>query len=70
MKKHSHDQIIKELNELLNEDVTNAFEEQLKDAGEHGIPSFIISNQEGKEIEVAVEWDKEADQLYYKILKD
>ncbi|WP_047985999.1 hypothetical protein [Ornithinibacillus californiensis] len=67
MEKLTHEEMIKRLNELLDEDVTKPFEEQLENAGEHGHPSFAVSNSEGKTVEIGVEWDKEADQLYFTI---
>ena len=63
----SHKQVINHLNKLLGEDVTSAFEEQLQNAGEHGYPSFSVENSKGKEIQVMVDWDKEADVLSYSI---
>lgn len=63
----NQEQTIHQLNELLGEDVTNLFEEGLKNAGEHGHPSFVVKNSKGAEIQVSVEWDKEADVLYYSI---
>ncbi|WP_010098775.1 hypothetical protein [Ornithinibacillus scapharcae] len=63
----SHEEVIKELKEILKEDITNRFEEELSNAGEHGEPSFMVENREGKAVEVFVEWDKEADQLFYSI---
>jgi hypothetical protein len=67
MDKLTHEEVIKQLNEILHEDVTKAFEEQLENAGEHGHPNFSVSNNEGKTVEIGVEWDKEADQLYFSI---
>ncbi|MFS0672146.1 hypothetical protein [Ornithinibacillus sp. 179-J 7C1 HS] len=67
MNQLSHEEVIKQLNKLLSEDVTEVFEEQLREAGEHGNPSFTISGRNGMEIVVAVEWDKESDQLYFRI---
>lgn len=63
----SHEEVIKQLKDILKEDITRTFKEQLSLAGEHGEPSFIVENSEGKAIEVFVEWDKEADQLFYSI---
>jgi hypothetical protein len=61
----NQEQAVKQLNELLGEDVTRTFEEQLQIAGEHGNPNFIVKNSKGTEVLVSVEWDKEADVLHY-----
>ncbi|WP_042148701.1 hypothetical protein [Paucisalibacillus sp. EB02] len=66
----NQEQTIQQLNDLLGEDVTQIFEEQLKIAGEHGDPSFVVKNSKGEEIHVSVEWDKEADVLHYSIHSD
>ncbi|SHG51581.1 hypothetical protein [Ornithinibacillus halophilus] len=63
----SHEQAIILLNELLNEDVKEIFEEELKNAGEHGDPVFQVTNSEGMKVNVEVEWNQEGDYLVYAI---
>jgi hypothetical protein len=70
MNKLSHEQVIEELNKLLGEDVSNSFEEQLQIAGDHGYPSFSVRNSKGTEIQVIVDWDKEADILSFSFYSD
>ncbi|GGA81336.1 hypothetical protein [Ornithinibacillus halotolerans] len=65
MKYLSHEKAINHVNNILGEDVSKEFEKQLSVAGEHGDRNFFVGNSKGKEIEVGVEWDKEADQLTY-----
>ncbi|MUK88491.1 hypothetical protein GMD78_08810 [Ornithinibacillus sp. L9] len=70
MRNLKHEQAIELLTNLLGENVEEEFAEQVKNAGEHGNPSFIISNQEGNTVEVMVDWLKEADELVYTINED
>ncbi|SET10667.1 hypothetical protein SAMN05216389_105188 [Oceanobacillus limi] len=64
------EQVINMLNTLLGEDIREEFETQLKEAGEHGNPSFIVANSGGSTAEVFVEWNKEGDYLSYSINED
>ncbi|MFD2045386.1 hypothetical protein ACFSTA_17010 [Ornithinibacillus salinisoli] len=70
MRNLKREQAIELLNDLFGENVKEKFEEQVKNAGEHGNPSFVINNAEGKMVEVKVDWDKEADVLSYSINED
>ncbi|WP_026905846.1 hypothetical protein [Paucisalibacillus globulus] len=63
----SHNQAIEKVNELLGEDLRYNFEEQLETAGDHGYPSFLVKNSKGKEVQIMVDWDKEADILSFTI---
>ncbi|AXI08492.1 hypothetical protein CV093_06290 [Oceanobacillus sp. 143] len=55
------------INEILEEDVTDKFNEQAENAGEHGDPSFVVTNSRGESVEVFVDWNKEEDILSYSI---
>ncbi|RDW17767.1 hypothetical protein [Oceanobacillus chungangensis] len=63
-------QAIKLINVILEEDVTNKFNEQAENAGEHGDPSFVVTNSRGESVEVFVDWNKEEDVLSYSINED
>ncbi|RLL46619.1 hypothetical protein D8M04_05280 [Oceanobacillus piezotolerans] len=66
----TREQTLDMLNDLLEEDVSSKFNEQLQYVGEHGEPSFVVANNEGKSVEVFVDWNKEADLLSFSINED
>ncbi|PAE27930.1 hypothetical protein CHI07_17195 [Paenibacillus sp. 7884-2] len=70
MKNLTRDQAIERLNLLLHEDVADILNEQVKNAGEHGDPSFLVTNSRGKSVEVFLDWNKEEDILSYSINED
>ena len=70
MKNLPRSQAIKIINEILEEDVTDKFNEQVENAGEHGDPSFVVTNSRGESVEVFVDWNKEEDILSYSINED
>ena len=67
MQNLSHEQVIEKLTKILHEDITDSFEEQLENAGDHGYPSFLVKNSKGREVQIKVDWDKEADILSFSI---
>ncbi|GIO25874.1 hypothetical protein [Ornithinibacillus bavariensis] len=69
MEKLTYEQAIEQLTKLFGENVKNTFDEQLKIAGEHGIPNFNLENNEGLSVEIWVDWDKESDLLSYTIVQ-
>ncbi|WP_249870078.1 hypothetical protein [Oceanobacillus saliphilus] len=66
----TREQAIEKLNDLLEDDVKENFMEQEKNAGEHGDPTFVVSNRKGFSAEVGIDWNKEADLLIYTIQED
>ncbi|AXI09288.1 hypothetical protein CUC15_10285 [Oceanobacillus zhaokaii] len=70
MKNLPRSEAIKIVNVILEEDVTDKFKEQAENAGEHGDPSFVVTNSHGESVEVFVDWNKEEDILSYSINED
>jgi hypothetical protein len=64
----TYEQTIEQLTELFGENIKNTFDEQLKQAGEHGTPNFNLENSKGQSVEIWVDWDKESDLLSYTIV--
>ncbi|MGJ9460274.1 hypothetical protein [Oceanobacillus sp. CF4.6] len=70
MKNLPRSQAIEIINEFLEEDVSEIFNEQAKNAGEHGDPSFVVTNSKGESVEVFIDWNEEEDILSYSVNED
>lgn len=64
------EQIIERLIELLGEDITAKFNEQAENAGEHGDPSFVVTNSKRESVKVFVDWNEEEAILSYSLNED
>jgi hypothetical protein len=50
------DQAIKIVNEILEEDVSNKFNQLAENAGEKGDPNFVVTNRKGETVEVFLDF--------------
>ncbi|WP_067728877.1 hypothetical protein [Oceanobacillus damuensis] len=67
MKNLPRSRAIEIINEFLEEDVSEIFNEQADNAGEHCDPSFVVTNIKGESVQVFVDWNEEEDILSYSI---
>lgn len=59
MKNLTREQAIEMVNDLLKEDLTNKFNEQADNAGEHGDPIFVVSKSQGNTYAINEDFNSE-----------
>ena len=64
------EEAIKKANELLNEDVSEDFEEQIERTWNTGMMSFLVSNSGNATVLVKLHYDESADEVGYSIIEN